>query len=111
MRGPPGPHHLLDDLPRGQVAAEPRLSGGAKYAPHGAPRLTRYTHCRPVRIPHKDRLDARLALEGPEPFHRLPAVRDGFVDQTQGGWQGVFEPRPQRPRQVGHLRRPTSLLV
>ena len=61
--------HLVDDLPRRELAGEPRLPGGAERAVHGASGLRRdadgraLSHPSPRRVAHEDR------------FHPLPVVQ------------------------------------
>ena len=80
--------HLVDDFPRGQIAAEPHPAGGTKRAPHRAAHLRTDAHhifkvIRPVQERNADRLERFGSIAAKKIFGKPVLRRDRLVDQRQ----------------------------
>jgi hypothetical protein len=95
-----GPHHLLDDLARGELSLEPGLAGGAEAARHGAARLGGDAHRRALGVVHEHRLDEGAVVQAPEPLHRVPAVGGRHELRLEGERQRVGHPVAHGEREV-----------
>ena len=100
---PSRPHHLLDDLPGGELSAEPTLARGAEAARHGAPGLARDAHRHSVSVDHQDGLDHRPIGQGEGPLHRLAVVGHALGGHRQGARELGGEPMAQTLGEIGHL--------
>jgi hypothetical protein len=95
---------LVEDLARGQVAAELHLAGGAERAGQRAARLRGQAQRAPfVLVAHEHRLDRAPIVGAEQRFHRAVAGV-GLVLERQGGERHlVGQPRAQSGGQIGHL--------
>ena len=80
--------HLVDDFPRGQIAAEPHPAGGAKRAAHCAAHLRADAHhilevVRPVQERNADRLERFGSITTKQILGEPVLRRDRLVDQRQ----------------------------
>ena len=99
---PVEPQHLLENLPRGEVAGQPQQSTGAEDAAHATPHLGAQADGPPVLLAHQHALDVLAIVQAQQqlfgPIDRFLMPHDLARKQRQLALQVVAQPG----REVGH---------
>src|SRR4051794_33210325 len=93
------------------MASEPGLPRRAKATAHRATDLAADAPRDAVGIQHQHGLDPLAVVQLPQVLHRVAPVAESADDDLQRRLQSLTQRRPQRLRNVGHLRRRGQVLI